>query len=80
MSIIVYGKNTVREAVKSKNALSIKVNPKYGRDPIITVARNCSIPVEFASEDELTRMAKNSSHQGFVAICKDFRNYSLRRL
>lgn len=80
MSIIVYGKNTVREAVKSKNALSIKVNPKYGRDPIITVARNCSIPVEFASEDELTRMAKNSSHQGFVAICKDFRNYSLEEI
>lgn len=80
MSIIIYGKNTVREAVRSKNATSIKVSPKFSRDNIIVEARNNSIPVEFASEDELTRMAKNPSHQGFVAICNGFRTYTLEEI
>lgn len=72
MSIIIYGKNAVREAVASGRALKLKIVAKQGKDPIVALARKSSIPVEFASPDELTRMTRNPSHQGFAAICPDF--------
>ncbi len=72
MSIIIYGKNAVREAVASERALKLKIVAKQGKDPIVALARKSSIPVEFASVDELTRMTRNPSHQGFAAICPDF--------
>lgn len=72
MSIIIYGKNAVREAVASGRALKLRVVAKQGKDPIVALARKSSIPVEFASIDELTRMTRNPSHQGFAAICPDF--------
>ena len=72
MSIIIYGKNAVREAVASGRALKLKIVAKQGKDPIVALARKSSIPVEFASVDELTRMTRNPSHQGFAAICPDF--------
>lgn len=72
MSIIIYGKNAVRESVASGRAEKVKTLAKWGKDPIVTEARKRMIPVEFASESELTRMARNPSHQGFAAICKDF--------
>ncbi len=72
MSIIIYGKNAVREAVASGRALKLKILAKQGKDPIVALARKSSIPVEFASPDELTRMTRNPSHQGFAAICPDF--------
>ena len=72
MSIIIYGKNAVREAVASGRALKLRVTAKQGKDPIVALARKSSIPVEFASIDELTRMTRNPSHQGFAAICPDF--------
>lgn len=72
MSIIIYGKNAVRESVASGRAEKVKALAKWGKDPIVAEARKRMIPVEFASESELTRMARNPSHQGFAAICKDF--------
>ena len=80
MSIIVYGKNTVREAVRSGNAKQLKVLAKFGSDSIVAEARRSSIPVAFVNDDELTRMTKNSSHQGFMAICDDIKTYSLEEL
>ena len=72
MSIIIYGKNAVRESVASGRAEKVKTLAKWGKDPIVAEARKRMIPVEFATESDLTRMARNPSHQGFAAICKDF--------
>lgn len=77
MSIIIYGKNAVRETVAAGRALTLKVNPKQGKDPIVMEARVRKVPVEFAQDADLTRIAKNPSHQGFVAICADFPLFSL---
>ena len=80
MNTIVTGKNTVREAVSSGCATKVITLERFQRDPIVVMAQAKKISVELAKDDELTRIAKNPSHQGFVAICKEWRNYSIGEL
>ncbi len=80
MFIMVYGKNAVREAVSSGYATKLVTLAKFERDPIVVMAQTKKINVEIGSEDDLTHIAKNSSHQGFVAICRGWENYSVEDL
>ncbi len=80
MGIIICGKNAVREAVCSLSATKLIVLGKLESDPIVGMAKSKNICVETANEGDLTRIAKNPSHQGFVAICKDWKNYSVEEL
>lgn len=80
MSIIVIGKNAVRETVASNSALSLKIDPKHQADPIVRSAVAKKIPVEFLNREELTRIAKDPSHQGFLAICQEPKIYALNEL
>lgn len=80
MSIIIYGKNAVREAVASGCATGLKVVKRFEQDMIIQQAKAKKIPVELVEEPELTRIAKNPSHQGFLAICKGWKNYTIEEL
>ena len=80
MSIIIYGKNAVREAVASGCATGLKVVKRFEQDMIVQQAKAKKIPVELGEEPELTRIAKNPSHQGFLAICKGWKNYTIEEL
>lgn len=80
MDIIIYGKNAVREAVQSKSAKTLKVDERLEKDPIVLAAKANNIYVELSKDSELTRIAKNPSHQGFVAICKEWKSYSVEEL
>ena len=80
MGIIICGKNAVREAVSSASATKLISSERFERDPIVAMARAKSIDVEIVPESDLTRIAKNPSHQGFVAICKEWKNYSVEEL
>ena len=80
MSIIIYGKNAVREAVASGCATGLKVAKRFEQDMIVQQAKAKKIPVELVEEPELTRIAKNPSHQGFLAICKGWKNYTIEEL
>ncbi|MCI5940167.1 MAG: 23S rRNA (guanosine(2251)-2'-O)-methyltransferase RlmB [Candidatus Enteromonas sp.] len=80
MSIIIYGKNAVREAVASGCATGLKVVKRFEQDMIVQQAKAKKIPVELVEEPELTRIAKNPSHQGFLAICKGWKNYTIEEL
>ena len=80
MSIIIYGKNAVREAVASGCATGLKVVKRFEQDMIVQQAKATKIPVELVEEPELTRIAKNPSHQGFLAICKGWKNYTIEEL
>ena len=80
MSIIIYGKNAVREAVASGCATGLKVVKRFEQDMIVQKAKAKKIPVELVEEPELTRIAKNPSHQGFLAICKGWKNYTIEEL
>lgn len=80
MGIIICGKNAVREAVSSGAATKLISDERFEEDPIVVMARAKNICVEIAGNSDLTRIAKNPSHQGFVAICKDWKNYSVEDL
>lgn len=80
MGIIIYGKNAVREAVVSNSATALKVVRRLEQDKIVQEAKAKKIPVELVEESELTRIAKNPSHQGFMAICKGWKSYSVEEL
>jgi 23S rRNA (guanosine2251-2'-O)-methyltransferase len=71
--MIIYGRNAIRESLKAKKLQKLLVLDRFEHDPMIEEARKSNVEVKFVSnEDELTRMAKNPSHQGFVAIVKDY--------
>ena len=80
MAIMIYGKNAVRECVRDDRVTALKVAPKQSKDEIVSEAKAKHIPVEIVNHDDLTRIAKNPSHQGFVAICKEFQTFSLEEI
>lgn len=78
--MIVYGRNAIREALRSGNAETFFTLKRFEKDPLVQQAREESVPVKFVDENELTKMTKNSSHQGFVVISKDVAFLSLDEL
>jgi len=75
--MIIYGRNAIRESLKAGKVTSLLVLKRFADDPIIGEARSENISVKFVEDDELTRMARNPSHQGFVAIVQDYAPVSL---
>lgn len=75
-SIIIYGKNPVRESLKLSNNV-IKVFALEGLKDIdlIKSIKDKNIPLITASRGELTHLANCDDHQGIVAFIKPF-NYS----
>lgn len=78
--MIITGRNAIREALRAGNVKSLSVLSRLEKDPVVKEARGLNVPVKFVEDNELTRMAKNPSHQGFVAISKDLETVSLEEL
>lgn len=79
--MIIYGRNAIRETLLAGRAVSLYVLKRNGSDSLVNLARKLGVDVVLLSnEGELTKMAKNPSHQGFVAICKDIEPVSLEAL
>lgn len=75
--MIIYGRNAIRESIKAEKVTSLFVLKRFASDPLIGEARSENISVKFVEENELTQMARDPSHQGFVAIVKDYETVSL---
>lgn len=75
--MIIYGRNAVREAIKAKRITDLHIDRKAEKDEVTLMAKRDNVPVRIDEEANLTRMAKNPSHQGFVAICQDIKPVSL---
>ncbi len=80
MNIQVYGKNAVRATLEANNAKALFTLKRLEKDELVAIARKKGIPVKFVSDNDLTSMAKSSSHQGFVAISEAIRSYSLEEI
>lgn len=80
MSNITFGKNTVRETLRSGNAIELYVSPKNQEDPLVKQARADSIQVNIVSMAELDKLTKSTSHQGFAALSHPWKEYSLNEL
>ena len=80
MAIMVFGKNTVRETLRSGSAIELYVSPRNQNDPLVGEARSASIPVRIVSNTELDKLSKSTSHQGYVCSCHQWKEYTLREL
>jgi len=80
MSTIIFGRNAVRATLEEDRVQTLFAATRFQNDEFVTLARKHNVSVKFVSDDELTRMARVPSHQGFVAICDDYGTVSLGAL
>ncbi|MCQ2798905.1 MAG: 23S rRNA (guanosine(2251)-2'-O)-methyltransferase RlmB [Bacilli bacterium] len=80
MATIVYGRNAVRASIDACNVKTLYVARHLDGDKLVDYARKKKLDVKFVENNDLTRMAKNSSHQGFVAIGEDYALSSIEEI
>jgi len=80
MSTIIFGRNAVRATLEEDRVQTLFAATRFQNDEFVTLARKHNVSVKFVSDDELTKMARVPSHQGFVAICDDYGTVSLNAL
>ena len=66
---ILYGRNAVLETIRSgkRKIASILIEDRHEESGFISRLRKLKIPFETRSQKELTSLAGNGAHQGFVA-------------
>jgi 23S rRNA (guanosine2251-2'-O)-methyltransferase len=80
MGTYIFGRNPTREALEAGNVKILYVSSRLQNDKLAAAAQEKEVPVKFVSDNELTNIVKNTSHQGFVAMCEDFVTSSLEDL
>lgn len=70
----------MRATLEEDRVQSLFAATRFQNDAFVALARKHNVSVKFVSDDELTRMARVPSHQGFVAICDDYGTVSLGAL
>lgn len=73
--MIIFGKNAILESLRAEKAIYKiyildKFKGKFGE--IEAFAKRKNIKTEYHTRDELSRIAGDEHHQGFVAECADF--------
>ena len=76
----VYGKNAVREVLRSKAAIRVYARKRMETDPIVKMALSCDVPVSYVEDRELDKLGGNGRHQGIVAQAKLPELVPLKRL
>lgn len=73
---ILFGRNTVREALKSKRGVSKILIRKGSRgttmNDIASEARKKRVAVQFVDKAKLDRLSRGGSHQGILALVDEF--------
>ncbi len=73
--MIIYGKNAILESLRADKAIfKLYVLDKFKGKAceIEMLAKRKNIKIEYHSREELTRIAGDEHHQGFIAECADF--------
>ncbi len=78
--MIIFGKNTIMEALKSGKAVH-KLWAANDRDnDLLALARKSNLRAQLVSRDKLDELANGGSHQGFVAEVEDFTYSSVEEI
>jgi len=75
MSELVYGKNSVREILKSERKVLKLYLVKEDRE-IESLAKAKKIAIEYSLKEEISRKVKGN-HQGYLAIVEEYQYYDL---
>lgn len=77
---IIYGRNPIRESLKSHKVLSLYVNNGFKDDEILNSARAQKIDIQILSNDGLSKLCDSYNHQGVVAKIKPYEYASMQNL
>jgi len=80
MNVQIFGKNAVKAAIVGKQAKVVYLTAKHSQGDIARLAREQGVLVKVVSDNELTRIASHSNHQGYVANIDQIRLYSVDEL
>lgn len=75
MSELVYGKNSVREILKSERKV-LKLYLVNEDQEIENLAKAKKIPIEYSLKEEISQKVKGN-HQGYLAVVEEYRYYDL---
>lgn len=76
----VYGKNAVRECIRSRDSKHVYARRRLENDPLIKLATDFGVPVSYVEDRDLDKLAGNGHHQGIVAQAHLPELVPLRRL
>lgn len=77
MSTIIYGRNAVRSSIEADRVKTLYVSSRLEGDRLLEFARSKKLKVRLIDSNELTRLAKNPAHQGFVAEVEEYGTSSI---
>ena len=69
---IIFGKNSVNEAIKAKTVIELYV---LANSPYIAIAKKERLPYKIKRKEELDRLG---NHQGVAALVLDYKTYELK--
>lgn len=76
--MIIYGKNTVKEAILANRLVYIiYIDNKFSDRAVLNLIDEKKIKIKKVNKHELNLLTNNGLHQGIVADVKEYENYSL---
>lgn len=77
---LIYGRNPVREALKTKRTKRIFITPSFSQREILDLISENLVPKVIKSNKELDALTSGASHQGIAAEIKPYEYFSLEYL
>lgn len=77
---IIYGRNPVKEALRSDRVLEVYTNSAFHDEETIKLIKNKGIAIKIISNEELSIKSNRGVHQGIVAHIKRFEYSSLQNI
>ncbi len=78
--LVIFGKNPVKEALKTRNLTDIYLSNRSQNDEILSLAKELGVTIHVVQESELKNLSKAETHQGFVGILKPYNYASLEEI
>lgn len=76
---VIYGRNSVKEALHANRVKSIFLTPKFSHKEILDLIKEKNVKTTFKSNDELDSLC-DGVHQGIIAFIKEYEYVSLEHI
>lgn len=80
MPSLIYGRNPVKAAIASGQAIEVYVSKNFNDKNILSLIKQTKLRLCYVDSGELFNMVHSSNHQGIVAKIKEYRYFSLSDL
>jgi len=80
MSLLIYGKNSVKSAITSKKAINVYLSKTFKDKDFIFFVNSSKCKVFYKTNEELTHLVNSNNHQGVIAEINEYHYYPLSDL